>query len=104
MKNPFTDHPHTVNETFVEHFFVATGVGSKMIIGGIACFLHGFFPFAFKTTGSRTIRSLYERMSHGARQKTMLSSEQNLHENLQQNFQQKSHPIGAFDAALEYSI
>jgi hypothetical protein len=73
MENPFTDHPHSVGETFIQHFFVATGVGSKMILGGVACFLHGFFPFAFKTTGSRTIRALYERLSHGARHATMQS-------------------------------
>lgn len=71
MKNPFTDHPHSVNETFLEHFFVATGFGTKMILGGIACCLHGFFPFLFTTTGSRTVRSLYEKMSSGARQKVM---------------------------------
>lgn len=94
MSNPFTDHPHSVGETFMEHFFVATGVGSKMIMGGIACFLHGFFPFAFKTTGSRTIRSLYERLSHGARQKTMQSIEQ----------QHSAPALVSTEAALEYWI
>ncbi len=67
----FTDHPHSVGESYREHFKVATGVGSKMIIGGLACCIHGFLPFAFLTTGSRTIRALYERLSHGARHKVM---------------------------------
>jgi Family of unknown function (DUF6356) len=78
IKNPFTDHPHSVDETFVEHFFVATGFGTKMILGGIACCLHGFFPFAFTTTGSHTVRVLYEKMSSGARQKVMQNIERTI--------------------------
>lgn len=75
MKNPFTEHPHSVHETFVEHFFVATSFGMKMILGGIGCCLHGFFPFWFTTTGSSTVRALYERMSSGARAKVMQNLE-----------------------------
>jgi Family of unknown function (DUF6356) len=90
MKNVFTDHPHTVGESFAQHFMVATGFGSKMILGGIACCLHGFFPFAFTTTGSRTVKALYAKMSHGARQKIM----ENLPDGQQQpsaNTQERIH-------------
>lgn len=86
----------------MQHFFVATGVGTTMILGGIACFLHGFFPFAFKTTGSRTIRALYERLSHGARQKTMQSLDaQNAPE---ASKYVSSARVSAQEAMLEYSI
>jgi hypothetical protein len=41
-----------------------------MIGAGIACWLHGLFPFLFCTTGSSTIRELHERMvTHRIRQK-----------------------------------
>jgi hypothetical protein len=93
MKNPFTDHPHSVDETFVEHFFVATDFGTKMILGGIACCLHGFFPFMFTTTGSRTVRALYERMSSGARQKVMHNLEK-----------EAAHAREFADTPLEYYI
>ena len=53
FKNPFTDHPKKVDETYFEHFGVASSFGLRMIVGGFACLMHGFFPFLFETTGSR---------------------------------------------------
>ena len=50
--NPFTSHPATVGESYGEHLATATGFGSRMILAGIACMLHGIFPFLFVTTGS----------------------------------------------------
>jgi hypothetical protein len=47
-----------------------------MIIGGIACLLHGIFPFLFVRTGSDQIRLLHERMvTH--RRKTVVTYEFN---------------------------
>jgi hypothetical protein len=62
----FTDHPRSVGETYGEHFIFATRFGLKMIIGGIACFVHGFLPFLCVRTGSRTVLALYGKMT-GAR-------------------------------------
>jgi hypothetical protein len=58
----FTEHPASVGETYLEHLCAATGFAVRMILGGIACFLHGVFPFAFRRTGSDCIRQLHERM------------------------------------------
>jgi hypothetical protein len=73
MKSPleaFTQHPASVNETYVEHLGSAWSFGLQMIAGGLACWLHGLFPFLFGTTGSSTIRHLHERMvTHRTRQK-----------------------------------
>jgi hypothetical protein len=33
-----------------------------MILGGVACFLHALFPFAFRRTGSECIEQLHDRM------------------------------------------
>ena len=33
-----------------------------MILGGMACILHGVLPFAFVKTGSRQIQTLHGRM------------------------------------------
>jgi hypothetical protein len=60
MSNPFTDHPHHVGETYLQHLRFASGFGLKMIGGGLACVIHGLFPFLFTTTGSRTIRGLHD--------------------------------------------
>jgi hypothetical protein len=60
--NLFTDHPASVGETYGEHLAVAGGFGLRMILGGIACLLHGLLPFLFTRTGSNTIALLHERM------------------------------------------
>jgi hypothetical protein len=56
----FTSHPHSVGETYTEHFRFATGFGLRMVVGGCAAMLHGLFPFLFETTGSRTILELHD--------------------------------------------
>jgi hypothetical protein len=58
----FTEHPGSVGESYGEHFVSASKFSISMIFGGIACLIHGLFPFVFVSTGSATIRALYERM------------------------------------------
>lgn len=71
MQNPFTSHPATVSETYTEHLRFASATGFRMVLGGLACILHGLFPFVFTTVGSRTIRRLYDRLSAGHRAPVM---------------------------------
>ena len=59
VRNPFTAHPHDVGESYLEHGAFACRYGAKMALGGLAAFLHGVFPFLFKTTGSRITRELH---------------------------------------------
>ena len=53
-KLSFSEHPAAVGETYLEHMGVATGFGFSMIVGGLACLVHGILPFAFTSTGSRS--------------------------------------------------
>ena len=62
MAVSFTQHPHEVGETYGEHFTVAMGFGSAMILGGLACMVHAVLPFLCTRTGSMTIRRLHDRM------------------------------------------
>lgn len=62
IKRAFTEHPASVGESYVEHMGMAFGFGSKMVISGLACLLHGLFPFLFVTTGKRCIEDLHQRM------------------------------------------
>ena len=57
--NPFTRHPGEVGETYAEHFGNSTAFGVKMIAAGLACLVHGVFPFLFQRTGSTTVRELH---------------------------------------------
>lgn len=58
----FTRHPETVGETYFEHMRQAFSFGTEMLVGSIACLLHGFFPFLFEKTGSKAISRLHDRM------------------------------------------
>ncbi len=58
----FTTHPASVGETYAEHLLTASGFGARMVIGGIACMVHGLLPFLFRFTGSNTIRCLHQEM------------------------------------------
>jgi hypothetical protein len=66
----FTEHPASVGESYAEHFVVASGFGFAMLRGGLACLVHGVFPFLCTTTGSSTVRALHERMvTHRVRER-----------------------------------
>lgn len=62
MLKAFTQHPESVGETYFQHLGQASSFAASMAVGAICCFLHGLFPFAFQSTGSRRIRALHERM------------------------------------------
>jgi len=62
MLRRFTDHPSSVNETYLQHMAMAFGFGGRMVLGGLACLVHGVFPWLCLTRGSDTIRSLNHRM------------------------------------------
>ena len=58
----FQSHPASVGETYTQHMGSAFSFGSRMIFAGIACTVHGVFPFLFKTTGKTAIKELHTRM------------------------------------------
>ena len=62
MLRRFTDHPSSVHETYFQHMGMAFGFGGRMLLGGLACLVHGLFPWLCTTRGSDTIRGLHHRM------------------------------------------
>jgi hypothetical protein len=62
MLHRFTDHPSSVNETYFQHMTTAFGFGGRMVLGGLACLVHGLFPWLCLTRGSDAIRGLHHRM------------------------------------------
>jgi hypothetical protein len=67
LRDAFTRHPASVGESYGEHLAFASGVGGRMVLAGLACMLHGLFPFLFARTGSRAIVALHEEVTGGAR-------------------------------------
>jgi len=62
LTDAFTKHPASVNETYFQHMGMAFGFGGRMVVAGLACLVHGIFPFLCMRTGSRTIAELHGRM------------------------------------------
>lgn len=62
MFRRFTAHPASVDETYLQHMGMAFGFGGRMLLGSLACFVHGLFPWLCLTRGSDTIRLLHHRM------------------------------------------
>ena len=62
MLRAFRDHPATVGETYTEHMGSAFSFSFRLIGAGLACFIHGVFPFLFKKTGSEAVLELHHRM------------------------------------------
>jgi hypothetical protein len=62
MFRRFTDHPASVNETYVQHMAMAFRFGGRLLLGSLGCFVHGLFPWLCPTQGSGTVRTLHHRM------------------------------------------
>ncbi|WP_025898700.1 DUF6356 family protein [Sneathiella glossodoripedis] len=65
MQNPlnlFTDHPSSVNETYLEHMQMSGGFGIWLLLAALCAFIHALLPFAFEKTAGGIIRKLYSRM------------------------------------------
>ena len=62
LRRWFVAHPHSVGETYPEHFGAASRFGLTMIGGGVVCLVHALFRALFERTGSTAIKRLYSEM------------------------------------------
>jgi len=62
----FTDHPASVNESYLGHMAFAAWFASRLFMAGGAALTHAILPFMFETTASTIVRELYERTSRRA--------------------------------------
>lgn len=65
----FVDHPKSVDESYIEHFGVASKFGVTMIWGGLGALVHAVIPGWCITTGSDTIQRLNKIMVEQRRAK-----------------------------------
>ncbi|MFT4939764.1 MAG: hypothetical protein ACI88A_002809, partial [Paraglaciecola sp.] len=59
FKKLFCDHPASIQETYVQHFFHAMGFAIKLFKAALACFIHALVPGLCIKTGSRAITELH---------------------------------------------
>ena len=58
----FLDHPHSVNESYLQHLAVASGFAVRLLGAGCAALVHAFVPCLFEKTASNEIRSLAAKL------------------------------------------
>tara|TARA_R110000772_G_scaffold26315_2_gene67911 strand:- start:53 stop:328 length:276 start_codon:yes stop_codon:yes gene_type:complete len=62
ITNLFTNHPASVNESYVEHMEMSGTFAFWLLVAGFCALVHAVFPFLFEKTGSRIITGLHGRM------------------------------------------
>lgn len=58
----FYEHPHSVGESYGQHWCKAMSFALALFASALACLLHAFVPGLCKRTASRTVTELHERM------------------------------------------
>ncbi len=58
----FTEHPRSVDESYLQHLAAALGFSVRLALAALACLVHAFLPFLFVKTGSAMITTLHDRM------------------------------------------
>jgi hypothetical protein len=67
MTNPFTEHPHSIGETYLGHAFAATRISGRIALAAAAAAIHAVLPFLFVTTTRRMILDLSDELRSGRR-------------------------------------
>jgi hypothetical protein len=62
LRNQFTTHLDDVGETYIEHFWAASGFAAVMLIASVKVAIHAIIPCLFVKDGSEAIKELHHRM------------------------------------------
>lgn len=63
----FTDHPQSVDESYLEHSAFAARFSGWLFLAAFAAAVHAVLPFLFEKTASRITARLYERTHNRGR-------------------------------------
>lgn len=58
----FLEHPRSVGESYGQHWCSAMSFALLLLACALACTVHAFVPGLFKTTASRLVTRLHDRM------------------------------------------
>ena len=61
IQRTFIDHPHSVDESYLEHAQFAGGFSLRLFAAAFAAMVHAVIPCLFEKTASRIIGELYQR-------------------------------------------
>ena len=74
LRQHFTEHPASVDETYLEHFKVAARFARCLSIAAGAAAVHAIIPSLCTTTASKRICELHSEMTAGKRGSNALES------------------------------
>jgi hypothetical protein len=57
----FTDHPASVDETYLEHLVFATKFSATLVFAGGAAMIHALIPCLCEKTASKAVARLYAK-------------------------------------------
>jgi hypothetical protein len=64
MYNPFTKHPNSVGETYLEHMKIALSTAIKIQLVVLIIVVHAIFPFLFEKTGGDEIEKINKDLQY----------------------------------------
>ena len=62
MNNPFTRHPHSIGETYLEHMKIALSTSIKIQLVVLTIVVHAILPFLFEHTGSDELNKINKEL------------------------------------------
>ena len=62
MRNIFTEHPNSIDETYIQHMGTALKFSFTFLQLAVIAYIHAFLPFCFTNTGSDKVKELNELM------------------------------------------
>ncbi len=67
LREKFTEHPASVDETYFEHMRFAAGMSRRLLRAAVCCGIHAVAPWRHCTTGSDAIKEMHSIVTAGAR-------------------------------------
>jgi hypothetical protein len=62
MYNPFTRHPHEVDESYFQHMLSALRYATVFLLLFFVAIIHAVFPFIFRKTSSIAIQEMVKHI------------------------------------------
>jgi len=63
----FFEHPRNIEESYLEHAGHAGFIGTRLLLAGFACLIHGVLPGLFVRTASNTLDNVIALMAKRSR-------------------------------------
>lgn len=58
----FVEHPRSVNETYLQHFAVASRFAWRLLVAGMRCLVHALVPKLCERAASESVQKLFDDM------------------------------------------